>query len=75
MTVGTKEYYVESFKHVLMTNSISTKSTPLTTIFTFHEEEIGNAPHLNDQEKIIYTHNLQQAFKQTKDDILGSLEE
>ncbi len=75
MTVGTKDFYVESFKHTLMTNSIANESTSLQTIFKYYEEEISNTLNLNEQEKELYKRNLQKAFEQTKDEVFGKIEE
>ncbi|TQR10346.1 hypothetical protein [Psychrobacillus soli] len=75
MTVGTKEYYVENFKHTLMTNSVANESTSLSAIFKHHEEEISNAPNLDGKDKELYKRNLQKAFDQTKDEVFGRIEE
>lgn len=75
MTIGTKEYYVENFKHTLMTNSVANESTSLSTIFKHYEEEISNTPNLDGKDKELYKRNLQKAFQQTKDEVFGKIEE
>lgn len=75
MTVGTKEYYIENFKQVLMTNSVASESTSLNSILKFYEEEINSSPTLKEEDKEVYKLNLQKAFKQAKEEIFGNLEE
>lgn len=74
MTVGTKEYYVENFKQVLMTNNVTSESTSLNSVLKFYEEEISNSPNLKEEDKEVCKRNLQKAFKQTKEEIFGEPE-
>ncbi|MBE1556546.1 hypothetical protein [Sporosarcina limicola] len=75
MKLGSKEYYVNAFKDGLMINYVAPKSQSLESIYIYHEEQIREIPHLKDEEKCSYSRNLQKAYDQTVDEIVGHSEE
>ncbi|QUG43599.1 hypothetical protein KD050_10430 [Psychrobacillus sp. INOP01] len=75
MTIGTKEDYLEKFKYVLMTNYIGSSSTSLDLMLEAFEREIANITDMREQDKTMYTLNLQKAFKQIKSEISGVTED
>lgn len=75
MTIGTKEDYMDRFKHILMTNNIGSSSLSLDLILEDLGREIDNRVDMHEQDKLIYSTNLEKAFKQIKKDISGGIEE
>lgn len=75
MKLGTKEYYLDAFKHVLMTNLIISESQSLSSTFSYYEEQIGKTTTINEEVKKIYSRNLQKAFDEIKHEVIGSPED
>ncbi|MEK4405573.1 hypothetical protein MKZ26_14410 [Sporosarcina sp. FSL K6-6792] len=75
MKLGTKEYYLDAFKHVLMTNLIISESQSLSSTFSYYEEQIGKTTTINEEVKKLYSHNLQKAFDEIKHEVIGSPED
>jgi len=71
MKLGTKEYYLDAFKHVLMTNLIISESKSLSSTQSYHEEQIGKSTTINEEEKSLYSRNLQKAFDEIKHEVIG----
>ncbi|MBO0601751.1 hypothetical protein I2483_08775 [Sporosarcina sp. E16_3] len=75
MKLGTKEYYLDAFKHVLMTNLIISESQSLSSTQSYYEEQIGKTTTINEEEKSLYSRNLQKAFDEIKHEVIGSSED
>ena len=75
MTIGTKEDYINRFKHVLMTNNIGSSSISLDLIFEAFGKEIDTISEIHEQDKTKYVLNLQKAYKQIKSEISGIIED
>lgn len=75
MTIGTKEYYVNEFKQTLMTNFVTGDAQSLASVHADYEEQIGDMPTLNADEKIGYLQNLEKAFNAILHEVLGQSEE
>ncbi|QNK88246.1 hypothetical protein MKY15_07740 [Sporosarcina sp. FSL K6-1540] len=75
MKLGTKEYYLDAFKHVLMTNLIISESQSLSSTYSYYEEQIGKTTTINEEEKNLYSRNLQKAFDEIKHEVIGSPED
>ncbi|MBO0587516.1 hypothetical protein [Sporosarcina sp. E16_8] len=75
MKFGTKEYYLDAFKHVLMTNLIVSESQSLSSTQSYYEEQIGKTTTINEEEKSLYSRNLQKAFDEIKLEVIGSPED
>ncbi|WP_338654341.1 hypothetical protein ACOKXV_00345 [Sporosarcina psychrophila] len=75
MKLGTKEYYLDAFKHVLMTNLIISESQSLSSTFSYYEEQIGKTTTINEEVKKLYSRNLQKAFDEIKHEVIGSPED
>lgn len=75
MKLGTKEYYLDAFKHVLMTNLIISESQSLSSTYSYYEEQIGKTTTINEEVKKLYSRNLQKAFDEIKHEVIGSPED
>ncbi|AMQ04531.1 MULTISPECIES: hypothetical protein [Sporosarcina] len=75
MKLGTKEYYLDAFKHVLMTNLIISESQSLSSTYSYYEEQIGKTTSINEEVKKLYSRNLQKAFDEIKHEVIGSPED
>ena len=75
MKLGSKEYYRDVFQHVLMTNFIASESQSLSSTQSYYEEQIENMATINPNEKAHYLRNLQKAFDEIKNEVVGHPEE
>ncbi|HJF31563.1 MAG TPA: hypothetical protein K8V56_07260 [Sporosarcina psychrophila] len=75
MELGTKEYYLDAFKHVLMTNLIISESQSLSSTYSYYEDQIGKITTINEEVKKLYSCNLQKAFDEIKHEVIGSPED
>jgi len=72
MKLGTKEYYLDAFKHVLMTNFIASKSQSLSSTQSYYEEQIKSTT-INEDEKNLYLSNLKKAYDEILHEVIGQL--
>lgn len=75
MTIGTKEYYLNEFKHTLMTNFGADDAQSLTSVHAHYAEQIGAIATLNTDERNNYLYNLEKAFTDILHEIIGQSEE
>ncbi len=72
MEHGTKEYYLDALKHVMMMKLVTTEAQSLASTHASYVEQIRNSTTLNDEQKEHYNHNLQQAYEQVLVETIGS---
>lgn len=75
MTIGTKEYYLDEFKQILMTNFVIGDAQSLTSVHARYAQQIDAMTSLNPDEKSHYLYNLEKAFADILHEVLGQPEE
>lgn len=75
MTVGTKEYYLDGFKHFLMTNLVIEDAQSLTSVHACYAAQIDTMSTLHVDEKKLCLHNLEKALQTILHEVLGQPEE
>lgn len=73
MEHGTKEYYLDALKHVMMMKLVTSDAQSLASAHALYVQQISNSTTLNAEQKDHYSHNLQQAYEQVLFEMVGSL--
>jgi TfoX/Sxy family transcriptional regulator of competence genes len=72
MEHGTKEYYLDALKHVMMMKLVTTEAQSLASTHALYVEQIRNSTTMTDEQKEHYKNNLQQAYEQVLFETIGS---
>ncbi len=75
MTVGTKEHYLDGFKHSLMSSLVIGDAQSLTSVYASYAAQIDTMSTLHADEKKLYLHNLEKALQIILHEVLGQSEE
>ena len=75
MELGTKAYYMNAFKNILMTNLITNESTSLSSAHTYYEKIIDEAYASNNETRTLLLGNLQKAYDEIVHELVGQADE
>ena len=75
MELGTKEYYINGFKDMLMTNLIANESKSLSSAQSYYEKQIDESYVITEVKKALHLRNLQKAYDEIVLELVGQADE
>ncbi len=71
MELGTKGYYMNAFKSVLMTNLITSESKSMSATYSYYEKLIDEDQNSPNNTKAVLLRNLQKAYDEIVHELIG----
>lgn len=71
MELGTKGYYMNVFKSVLMTNLITSESKSMSATYSYYENLIDEDQNSPNNTKAVLLRNLQKAYDEIVHELIG----